>query len=389
MQPEERFEFLKTADLRTPAFVFDVGALRADAQRAREAVCDADTQLLFAIKSYSVAAGLQHIASEVAGFATSSLFEARLAREILKPQQSVHLTTPGLRPDEILPICELADYLSFNSLTQWLRFRDVAAGRLSCGLRVNPQLSLVSDVRYDPCRHNSKLGVSLDELRRLLHEAPEQLDGIRGIHVHSNCDSADLTPLLMTVERLLEGLGPLFDRIEWVNLGGGYLFHDPLNTGALAQAKARLQARGRYRVFMEPGASIVRRAGQIVASVVDLFASGGRQLAVLDTSVNHMPEVFEYQFEPDVAGDSASAEYEYLLAGASCVAGDLFGSYGFVEPLRVGTRIVFPDMGAYAMVKANMFNGINLPTIYALGEAGELAEIKRFGYADFLTLCGA
>jgi carboxynorspermidine decarboxylase len=206
--------------------------------------------------------------------------------------------------------------------------------------------------------------------------------------VHTNCDSADLAPLLMTVERLLEGLEPLFDRIEWVNLGGGYLFHDPLNTAALAQAKARLQGRGRYRVFLEPGASLVRRAGQLVASVVDLFTSGDRQVAVLDTSVNHMPEVFEYQYEPDVVGDSLSGEHEYLLAGSACLAGDLFGGYGFVEPLHIGARVIFPDIGAYSLVKANMFNGLNFPTIYALSESGELTEIKHFGYADFLTLCG-
>ena len=73
MQPEERFEFLKTADLRTPAFVFDIGVLRTDARRARETVCDADTQLLFAMKSYSVAAGLRYIADQVDGFAAYRL----------------------------------------------------------------------------------------------------------------------------------------------------------------------------------------------------------------------------------------------------------------------------------------------------------------------------
>ncbi len=34
--------------------------------------------------------------------------------------------------------------------------------------------------------------------------------------------------------------------------------------------------------------------------MIDLFRSGGTTTAVLDTTVNHLPEVFEYQFEPDV-----------------------------------------------------------------------------------------
>lgn len=139
---------------------------------------------------------------------------------------------------------------------------------------------------------------------------------------------------------------------------------------------------------MEPGASIVRRSGSLVSSVVDLFPSGDRQVAVLDTSVNHMPEVFEYKFEPDVLGDSDSGEFEYLLAGSACLAGDLFGEYAFEEPLTTGSRVVFPDVGAYSLVKANMFNGINLPTVYLLTDQGELQELKRYRFDDFLSLCG-
>ena len=45
-----------------------------------------------------------------------------------------------------------------------------------------------------------------------------------------------------------------------------------------------------------------------------------------------MPEVFEYSFEPDVAGHSDDAPHSYILAGASCLAGDVFGEYSFYEP---------------------------------------------------------
>ena len=47
-------------------------------------------------------------------------------------------------------------------------------------------------------------------------------------------------PLLQTVERLLDALDPLFDRIEWINLGGGYLFSTPHNQDALTKPKQGL-----------------------------------------------------------------------------------------------------------------------------------------------------
>ncbi len=385
---QARIESLQRIGMDTPAFVFDTETLRADARRSRDLVRDDSTRLLFALKSYSVVAGLEIIADEVDGFAASSLYEARLARDILGSGKTVHLTTPGLRADEIVPLCEIVDYLSFNSLNQWHRHKDQVRGRLSAGLRVNPQLSFVRDARYDPCREGSKLGIPLSELQALAQQSPERLQGVEGLHIHSNCDSNDLSPLQDTVDRLTSLIEPLSAQIEWINLGGGYMFNDPVHTRALAETKARLRQCGDFRIFIEPGAAIARRAGYFVASVVDIFHSGEQRIAVLDTSVNHMPEVFEYQFEPDVVGDGDNNEHEYLLAGSACLAGDLFGVYAFAEPLRIGSRILFANLGAYSLVKANMFNGINLPTIYAMNEAGELERVRRYDYRDFRILCG-
>ena len=98
---------------------------------------------------------------------------------------------------------------------------------------------------------------------------------------------------------------------------------------------------------------------------------------------------FEYQFEPDVLGHIDDGEHEYLLAGSSCLAGDVLGEYAFDGPLRVGSRVVVTGMGAYSLVKSHMFNGINLPAIYSASERGELALRRRFTYDDFVSRTGA
>ena len=112
---------------------------------------------------------------------------------------------------------------------------------------------------------------------------------------------------------------------------------------------------------MEPGTSIIRRSGRLVASVVDVFLSGGKKVVVLDASVNQMPESFEFQFEPDVEGDLAKGGHGYILSGATCLAGDIFGEYFLAEPLVLGSRVILKDMGAYTMVKAHIFKRINAP----------------------------
>lgn len=379
---------LEASGLITPAFVYDEAQLAADAALARAATRDAHTRLLFALKSFTVADGLRRIASAVDGFAASSLFEARLARQVLGATGSVHLTTPCLRSMELPALASYCDYISFNSLPQWERLAAALPARVSAGLRVNPQLSLVADPRYDPCRPHSKLGVPLEQLRALARADTDPLPGLQGLHVHSNCDCADFGALLRTVERLVTELDPLLRRVHWVNLGGGYLFAAATDLAPLHQAVALLQRRYGVEVFVEPGAAIARRAGYLIGSVVDIFAAEGERVAVLDTTVNHLPEVFEYQFEPDVLGYLEDGPHSYRLAGASCLAGDEFGVYSFAAPLAVGDPVVFTDVGAYSLVKANLFNGINLPNIYARTAAGELTLKRRFDYAHFLAHCG-
>ena len=66
---------------------------------------------------------------------------------------------------------------------------------------------------------------------------------------------------------------------------------------------------------------------------------------MLDTTVNHVPEVFEYQFEPDIEDHDDQGDYEYILAGSSCLAGDVLGVYAFNRRLTIGSRVVLTNVG--------------------------------------------
>ena len=369
--------------IETPALTFDEGTLVERSRHLRSVSSQAGTRLLFALKALAYAGVLEILRPSVDGFACSSLFEAKLAREIGNGRRTIHLTTPGLRPTDMDELVEVCDYISFNSLPQWLRHRTVARGAVSCGLRVNPQVSLVDDHRCNPCRPHSKLGIPLDQLTAAFQDTPSLFEDVRGIHFHNNCDSRDLSQLLATVQHIDQRLSGLLERVEWVNLGGGYLFEESDDVAPFLDAVERLRSTYPVQLFIEPGAGLVREAGSLVSSVVDLLRSDGKTVAVLDTTINHMPELFEYQCQPDVVGAQADGRFIYTLVGGTCLAGDLFGEYAFEEPLEVGSRVVFANAGAYTLVKAHTFNGINLPTIFFRTLTGELVMQKQFTYEEF------
>ena len=380
---------LQDMDIRTPALVFDTARIADALEATQKAAARDGVRVLYSLKACSVSSALEFLAGQTSGLACSSLYEARLAHELLAGRGTVHLTTPGLRPDEIDDVATVCDYVVVNSLPQWDRFRSQLVGRTTCGLRVNPQLSFVDDERYDPCRRHSKLGVPLSQLIDVVERGDGVLEGLSGLHLHTNCDSDDLRPLLQTVQCIESRLGGLLAGLDWVNLGGGYLFSEADDFLPFQQAVGLLRDRYGVEVFIEPGADLVRASGQLVATVIDLFHVEGKDMAILDTSVNHMSEVLEFEYRPPVQGETEEGLHDYILAGCTCLAGDVFGEYGFDAPLSVGSRVVFQEQGAYSAVKWHWFNGVNLPTVYLVGPDGEWIETQRFSYDDFAARCGA
>ena len=366
----------------TPCMIYDEERILGQASALTDAIAGCCTTL-YSLKACNIVSIISMLARKGFGFSVSSLFEARLVRET-RCDSYVHFVSPSGAVGDVAEVARLCDSITFNSIGQFQRYS--SSPFRSMGLRVNPGYTPIVDDRYNPCRKHSKLGASVADTYRALSDG--MLPGISGLHFHNACGVRSWSPLLQTVDALEKQLRDVLHMFRWFNFGGGYVWDEEADFGPLREAVQMLYHKHGLQVFVEPGAGIVDSAGYLIAEVIDLFESDGKWVAVLDTTVNHLPEVFEYQYEPDVVEHIDGSPYEYVLAGCSCLAGDLFGEYSFNEPLEIGRRVTFRNVGAYTLVKANMFNGINLPSIYTINAAGELSLVKRFGYEDFSSRCG-
>lgn len=361
-----------SAELHSPAFIYDIDQLRESLGLLDSLRIATGCKLLYSIKALPLTALLKQMLPLVDGFSVSSLFEARLAHEVLAKQAgSIHITTPGLRLDEFEEIAALCTHVSFNSLSQMQRLESVASG-FSKGLRINPKLSALADPRFDPCRQHSKLGIDIAQLN------PDHLTDIEGLHFHNSFAAEDFYNLDKTLQKLL----PVLQKInpKWINLGGGYIFSETSELNHFVELIDYLKRRLDIEVFIEPGKSIIGRCGYLVTTVIDKFISDGKAILVVDTSVNHHPEIFEYQKQPQLL--AATGAHQAIVAGSSCLAGDILGEYAFDRIPEPGDQLLFADVGAYSLIKASRFNGYNLPDVYFF-EDNQLINIKRYDYLQY------
>jgi carboxynorspermidine decarboxylase len=372
--------------VETPCYVIDEGALKRNLELLKLVREKAGCKILLAQKAFSAFAVYPLIAQYLDGVTASGIFEAKLGyEEMAKPfGRENHVFSPAYPEqdfDELLKIC---DHMVFNSPRQWAKFRDRVRANdryIQAGIRVNPEYSEIETDIYNPCFTGSRLGCTLEEFRK----DPALYEGIDGLHFHTMCEQGADT-LERTLPHVEEKFGFMFDKIKWLNFGGGHHITKPgYNVAKLIECVKRIRETYGLEVYLEPGEAIALNAGWLVTTVLDTFANGCN-IAITDASAAcHMPDVLEMSYRPEITGAGKPGEkpYTYRLGGNTCLAGDVIGDYSFDEPLNGGERLVFGDMAIYSMCKNNTFNGMPLPSIYLLKESGEVELIKKFGYEDF------
>lgn len=369
---------LDISRIPTPCYVLEEEKLLSNLALMERVQRESGGHIILALKGYAMWSTFPMVRKVLQGCTASSLNEALLASEEFG--REVHVYAPAYTDVEMPKILELADHLSFNSFSQWRRFRDQAlAAGISCGIRVNPLVNEVETDMYNPCGNTSRLGVVPEAFE------PNELEGIEGLHFHALCEcGAD--SLERTLEAFESHFGQWIPQMKWINFGGGHLMtRKDYDVELLIRLIRDFRERYGVTVYLEPGGAVGWQTGPLVASVLDIVHNN-LDIAILDTSAAaHMPDVLEMPYRPVVSdsGEAGEKAHTYRLGGNTCLAGDVIGDYSFDQPLKVGDRIVFEDMIHYTFVKNTTFNGVNLPSLAIWTRENKLKMIREFGYEDF------
>jgi carboxynorspermidine decarboxylase len=368
--------------MSTPAYVVDMAALMRNMAVAGRIRAEAGCRVLLATKSFALPAVFPLMRQSLDGTTASGLYEARLGREEFGAE--VHVYSPAYTEDSMAELLKVSDHIYFNSAAQLRRFLPMlrAAGPdKSAGIRVNPGYSkatLGGDL-YDPCSPRSRFGVSRKDLDAL------PWDDIDILHCHSLCEALHDGSTGL-ISHLAREFAPYIRRVHAVNFGGGhFVCKQGYDVDALIRAVKEFRSEFDVEVILEPGSGLVVDAGYLVATVLDVVHNEA-DIAVLDASAAcHMPDVLEVPYTPPLLGAQGPGVLPYtcILAGNTCMTGDVIGEYSFEKPLLPGDRLVFGDMLQYSFVKNNTFNGTALPDIALLHEDGGVEVVHRFGYGDF------
>ena len=371
----------------SPCYVLEEKLLRNNLSLIDKVQQEAGCKIILALKAFSMYSVFPIVGEYLSGATASSLNEVKLINDFLGVK--AHTYIPAYLDAEFAEILERSSHLTFNTLSQFERFKDRVWDfnqknldrKISVGIRVNPQYSEVEAEMYNPCIPGSRLGETRDKFGDVLPE------GVEGIHFHTLCENGSDT-LERTLTALEAKFGYLLHQAKWLNMGGGHLMtREGYDTKRLIHLVKAIREKYDLDVILEPGSAIAWRTGTLYSTVLDIMDSQGIQVAILDVSfAAHMPDTLEMPYKPRIVGahhEPVAGLPTYRLGGMTCLAGDFMGDYSFDQPLEVGDKLVFEDMIHYTMVKTTTFNGVNLPSIGIWQKDNTFRLVRSFGYESF------
>ena len=179
--------------------------------------------------------------------------------------------------------------------------------------------------------------------------------------------------------------------IGQIDLGGGlgvaYQAHEqaPEIRGFIAQVRARLEGRG-LRVTIEPGRSIVGRAGVLLTRVLYRKCSPSKEFIVVDAAMNDLIRPSLYQSHHEIVPVRKAARGKILadVVGPICESGDFLARDREMGDVLPGDLLAVATVGAYGFVAASNYNArVRPPEVLVAGAEWRTIR-ERETYEDLI-----
>ena len=283
---------------------------------------------------------------------------------------------------DIKAACEHAGILVVDNLAE-LQHLIKNSGRMrlpNLWLRFQPGQSVETHAYTQTGQAGSKFGMDAAQILQAAQLCREHNLPLTGLHFHMGSQFRDPTPLVPGLEHTLDLAKAIGFGSNWaLSPGGGWgvAYHEDelpspdlrnyvhLLAGTLIKGCRRLGL-ALPSLHLEPGRSLVARAGVALYRVGAVKQVAGRVWALLDGGMadNPRPALYGARYSAmPVRDPERPASQPVWFAGPYCESGDvLIEALPFPE-VREGDLVAVPVSGAYQLSMSSNYNGSRRPAV--------------------------
>ena len=333
----------------------------------------------------------------------SSLGEMAIAVAAEVPGERLLVHGVNKSAAQLEEACRHAGVLVVDNLTELQRVIDISHHRRTpdLWLRFQPGLAVETHAYTQTGQAGSKFGLDAAEILQAAQLCRKHALSLTGLHFHQGSQFRDPAPLALGIERALDLAQAIdFDPGWTLSPGGGWAvaYHEhelpSPDLNAYIQLMAGTLERGCEArslpmpcLQLEPGRSLVARAGVALYRVGVVKRSADRLWALLDGGMadNPRPALYAARYSAlPVRAPERRTKAPVWFAGPYCESGDvLIEALPFPE-VREGDLLAVPVSGAYQLSMSSNYNGSCRPAVVWLGQGQAQLIQKRESVDDLL-----
>jgi len=363
----------------TPLLVYCEETIRSHVRAYREVAPGA--LVVYGTKAFANVALLRLLAEEGAGADVSTLGELAFARAAGVPGEQIVFHGNNKSEEELRTAAEAGALVVLDGPGE--AEAAAAAGARRVLLRLTPGVEAVTHRSIQTAHEESKFGLAPDAAEREIERARELGLEVEGLHVHVGSQLARPDESVLALERVLAFLERLRWRPRILDLGGGLGVRHNRNeqlpsVADFVRPLVELVPEG-VQLILEPGRSLVGRAGVTLYRIGAVKESGGVAYAAIDggMSDNPRPQLYGARYEALLANRAEEpASGVYRIAGKHCESGDVLIEAAELPEPRTGDVLAVPATGAYTLALGSTYNGVPRPAVVLVGD-GEAHLIRR------------
>jgi len=375
----------------TPVVVYCEETIRAQARAYREAAPDA--LVVYGTKAFANVGLLRVLAEEGVGADVSTLGELAFAQAAGMPGERLIFHGNNKDERELRAAADAGAIVVLDELGE--AERAAAAGVHRVLVRLTPGVDALTHQSIQTAHAGSKFGLPFDAAADVIRSTA--LDVI-GVHVHIGSQLARTDESVLAVERVVEFCEEMRDRRQWtprlIDVGGGLAVRHnreehPPSVADFVEPLART-VREHWpdaQLVLEPGRSLVGRAGVTIYRVGATKESGGVSYVAIDggMSDNPRPQLYGARYEALLANRADElADGVYRIAGKHCESGDVLIQAAELPRPRRGDLLAVPATGAYTLAMGSNYNGVPRPPAVLVRDGSQRLIRSRESVEDLL-----
>ena len=384
------------AEFGTPAYVIDEGYLRQRARDYRDGLTARwpNSRVYFASKSFPSTPVYRVMAEEGIGVDVAGGGEIVMALAAGFDGADLLLHGNAKTDAELRMVLDAGvGLIVIDNFRDIERIEKLASSPVDVLVRVRPNVGAATHTAMATATDASKFGLRLDDAREAIRQIEASTHLVmKGLHVHVGSQILQAAPFAEAIA----AIGTLGE-FEIYDLGGGlgerYTYSDPdlslddYLDAVVGAARSALPANA--RILLEPGRSLVARAGCTLYEVVNVKESDS-PLAPTFVAVNGgmadnlEVSLYGQRFEATIV-DAVGGGELVTLVGRHCESGDMLSDGVLLQSPESGDIVAVPVTGAYCFTMSNNYNGALRPPVIFVRDGRARAVVRRETYDDLIA----